>query len=211
MEEALVGVNSRARGGSRDEESVMLKLMTLCEILHAHENLQVTFAFASSRARAMLEVSRQLAATPFSPLLNLQCPNMLNADPSAPHEARAVHQHHSRQCRLQPLDAGRVLGSGVGGLDGQRRMLGEPLVPYGEAVLGCEPRQSAPTPDHPRRQVQGIEPIHVLDSSQGQPGERRIANIHLLYIYVRPCEDPQFSLSLSFLTSQPPNLTQWEI
>ena len=81
VEEALVGVHARTRArGSRDEESVMLKLIKLgemCTIVQSADTrifVQVTFAFASSRARAMFAVSRQLAAPPFSLPLNLQCP-----------------------------------------------------------------------------------------------------------------------------------------
>lgn len=96
--------------------------------------------------------------------------------------------HHSRQCRLQPLDAGRVLGTGVGGLDGQRLVLGDPLVPHGVAVLGREPRQSVPPSDHARRQVHGVEPVHELNAGQGQPGEKRNGNIlRCVNSWVRNC------------------------
>ena len=57
----------------------------------------------------------------------------------------------------------------MGGLDGQRLLLGEPLVAHGVAVLGREPRQSAPPPDHARRQIHGVEPVHELDAGQREP------------------------------------------
>ena len=104
VEEALVGVHARTRArGSRDEESVMLKLIKLgemCTIVQSADTrifVQVTFAFASSRARAMFAVSRQLAAPPFSLPLNLQCPKTRSHSPvcicplhrSPAHRARA--------------------------------------------------------------------------------------------------------------------------
>ena len=137
----------------------------------------------------MLAVNRQLAAPSFFLSLNLQCAKDgmgMKSLPSLSASPNCVH--HSRQCRLQPLDAGRVLGTGVGGLDGQRLVLGDPLVPHGVAVLGREPRQSVPPSDHARRQVHGVEPVHELNAGQGQPGEKRNVNIlRCVNSWVRNC------------------------
>ena len=80
----------------------------------------------------MLTVRRQLASPPFSLTLNLLCKwigevahsfDRLTGSRVALRASHTLYRHYpwnySRQCSLQPLDAGGVLGGGVRGLDGQ--------------------------------------------------------------------------------------------